>query len=45
MNTIVSSRSQDGILTLTLEGPSSRNALNPVVNRVVREEVVNAVWK
>lgn len=40
--TDVHTRQQDGILILTLDGPDSRNSINPDVYRIVRDAVVNA---
>lgn len=40
--TDVRSQTEDGILTLTLDGPESRNSINPEVYRAVRDAVVNA---
>lgn len=40
--TEVRSQNQDGILTLTLDGPDSRNSINPDVYRLLRDHVVNA---
>ena len=35
-------QSQDGILTLTLDGPESRNSINPEVYRAIRDAVFDA---
>lgn len=40
--TNVLSTTDAGILTLTLDGPDSRNSINPDVYRTVRDHVVNA---
>lgn len=40
--TDVISQSQDGVLVITLDGPNSRNSINPDVYRAVRDLVVDA---
>lgn len=40
--TEVISHGQGGILSLTLNGPDSRNSINPEVYRAVRDQVINA---
>ncbi|MCJ7873406.1 enoyl-CoA hydratase family protein [Marinovum sp. 2_MG-2023] len=40
--TEVVSHSQGGILALTLNGPDSRNSINPEIYRTVRDHVINA---
>lgn len=39
---LLSSRSEEGVLTLTLNRPKSRNALNPALMRVLHETLLDA---